>query len=74
MYDDIGYYGQDSPFWAYNQPGWKPRCVRCSKRTDTCKKFNSEDLGSFAGEWICADCKTPTDTFTPYERIFENKK
>jgi hypothetical protein len=64
----------NSPEWAYNQPGWKPRCVRCAMRRSDCKKFNSEDHGAFAGEFICPSCRTSADTFTPYERIFENKK
>ena len=67
---DDGYYGYDSTYWAYNTPGWQPRCVRCNRRKDGCKKYNSSDLGSFAGEWICQACVTSADTLTPcYEVI-----
>lgn len=57
--------------WAYNQPGWQPRCDRCDKRRPDCKKFNAapgEELaGRFAGRWLCPDCTTPADVKTPYQ-------
>lgn len=64
----------NSPEWAYNQPGWKPCCARCHKRKDDCRKFNSNEHGSFAGEWICESCRKDSDSLTPYELVFERKK
>ncbi len=55
--------------WAYNQTGWKPCCYRCNKRRQDCRKYNSEELGSFAGDWICTDCVLSTDTLTPCEKV-----
>jgi hypothetical protein len=60
---------QNSSYWAYNQPGWKPCCIRCSQRKISCKKYNSTDLGSFAGEWICSACVKPGDELTPAEKV-----
>jgi len=69
---DIGYYGQDSPYWAYNQPGWKPCCIRCNKRKADCKKYNTQQLGSFAGEWICTACVKDTDYKTPAQLVIDS--
>lgn len=71
---DNGYYGLDSSFWAYNHPGWKPYCVRCQSRKADCKKFNSEKLGSFEGDWICKTCVRPSDFKTPAQRVIDGEK
>jgi len=63
---------EHSPYWAYNQPGWQPRCDRCGKRGPA-KKYNAkpeeDKAGRFAGRWICAPCVTPDDTPTPYQKF-----
>jgi hypothetical protein len=59
----------NSPEWAYNTPGWKPRCVRCNVRKE-CKKYNSDEPGMFAGEWICDSCLQDADYLTPAEQVF----
>lgn len=61
----------NSPEWAYNTPGWKPRCVRCHARTK-CRKYNSKELGTFAGEWICFPCIKDTDYLTPAECVIKD--
>jgi hypothetical protein len=57
-YQDTSIY---SPYWAYNRPGWKPCCMRCNQSETDCKKYNSNELGTFAGEWIRTSCVRDTD-------------
>lgn len=64
-------YSMYSSYWAYNAPGWKPCCVRCNSRKSDCKKYNSKELGQFAGEWICTSCVKDTDYKTPAQAIGE---
>jgi len=66
-------YSMYSSYWAYNRSGWKPRCARCSQRNDDCKKFNSQQLGSFAGEWICTTCVKESDYKTPCQLVLDKK-
>lgn len=71
MSDDLRHdWSIHSPEWAYNQPGWKPYCVRCHTRKADCRKYNSDQPGQFAGEWICATCRVETDTLTPCEKVY----
>jgi hypothetical protein len=64
-------YGMNSSYWAYNQPGWKPHCTRCNKRKNDCKKYNSDELGSFAGEWVCTSCLRDVDYKTPAQLVMD---
>lgn len=64
-----------SPYWAYNQPDWKPSCDRCGHRKNDCKKYNGTDpmQGRFDGRWICTDCVQPTDVKTEYQAHIDER-
>lgn len=66
-------YSMHSPYWAYNHPNWKPTCVRCRQKKDNCKKYNSTELGSFAGSWICESCVLPEDYKTPAQLVIDRQ-
>jgi hypothetical protein len=71
MSENFPDYSMHSSYWAHNQPGWKPCCARCNKRKVDCKKYNSNDLGMFAGEWVCTSCLKDANYKTPAQLVLD---